>query len=815
MAYANQLINYLSKIKLGNLFKALICSSLNLVILAIIILFITKFSQGFVIPLDLYMKTNPSAFVFNIVTFHFLLSFLALIMTLYPTYIFAFLFERGKAKSYNSKNFGLIYYKYSEPNSDEDPELSKTESYIRKISGLVLFMIWIGLIAYVYNKHQIDPANSYLLYGLSVSLSILLLTFFVHLQKIKKGDNKQKLDWWANFANISFKWYIPYFILANAILCFIAWTFEWNLVTVIFQLVICFLLGAHLVIVRTFRKKIEWIENIVSYLGMHRVLGIVTLLFIIAININSSLAEKTNAINIILASLIAFYTIITLIFKMYLFLKYRNTDGNKNYIPLSFFKLKIKGYRTLLLITFFYFLWNSNRPNNLHQLSLLPKEKIEQKTIEEFCKDFQSSRDIDKDAIYYAAYGGGLKAHYWNFQILEYLDAQKAFNNIVAMSGVSGGGMGIGNFTAVKYLDYNTQEAQTLISKIKSSNILGIELSWLLGYDFLRYMLPFKSGIGKGRSHRSTNFYTENLKATELNNSITFTEVYNKLSQNKHYPNIIINSTATTDKYGIVSAINHQNIFPASLNLIDVGDKTLNYFEAITTCNRFPVISPAAYIPSKGYFLDGGYFENSGIMSLSSFQRSIEKAEQEIMELDSNYISFSNQPSKLVTVSNTKLNYLQFLLRKSGLDYTQICDQQLQNASNQTEISAIFNGAIQLDRMPNYIRARADNNQHLIDIALPYYIHISNNQWGKNDDLEELFGGNLKKEIRLIIESIVRESNDLIIKTLQTNAPEYKIESWGIIDPPTARILSRPVEIYMKAMMHHPYVKEQLESVIN
>lgn len=109
-------LNFFKKLNLGNLFKALICSFLNLLILLIIYIFITKFSQGFVIPLDLYMKTDAASFVVNILIFHFLLSFLALIMTLYPTYIFAFLFERGKKKYYSSDKKGLIFYKYTEEN---------------------------------------------------------------------------------------------------------------------------------------------------------------------------------------------------------------------------------------------------------------------------------------------------------------------------------------------------------------------------------------------------------------------------------------------------------------------------------------------------------------------------------------------------------------------------------------------------------------------------------------------------------------------------------------------------------------------------
>jgi len=113
-----QFFSDLGKISLMNLAKSLLCSNLNLIIYLIIATFVLGFAQGFVIPVDLYMCSEDHSHILNIFLFHFLLYFLALIMSLYPTYIFAILFEKTQGKYYNSKCCGLIYYGF--PGNDDD-----------------------------------------------------------------------------------------------------------------------------------------------------------------------------------------------------------------------------------------------------------------------------------------------------------------------------------------------------------------------------------------------------------------------------------------------------------------------------------------------------------------------------------------------------------------------------------------------------------------------------------------------------------------------------------------------------------------------
>lgn len=66
------------------------------------------------------------------------------------------------------------------------------------------------------------------------------------------------------------------------------------------------------------------------------------------------------------------------------------------------------------------------------------------------------------------------------------------------------------------------------------------------------------------------------------------------------------------------------------------------------------------------------------------------------------------------------------------------------------------------------------------------------------------------------MKQIIVLSNDSIIEILnKPNWNKYKFDDWGIVNPQTSRILSRPVETYMYPMMEHPHVKKQLDQILN
>lgn len=89
---------------------------------------------------------------------------------------------------------------------------------------------------------------------------------------------------------------------------------------------------------------------------------------------------------------------------------------------------------------------------------------------------------------------------------------------------------------------------------------------------------------------------------------------------NSFYPLILSNSSATHIQRGIASTVDFgdafDTIFHDAIDILDHDEKSISYAYGASSSNRFPVFSPVAKIASKGHFLDGGYFENSGLSSL-------------------------------------------------------------------------------------------------------------------------------------------------------------------------------------------------------
>lgn len=836
-----------SKIKefftLEGFFRSILASFMNVIIYGVLIALIFGFEQGIVMPIHMY-HNDWYVVLINLSAFHFFMIFIALLMSWYPVYIFEAVFTNSNnSTSWKMSHWGLIYYlprnlktendNLESANSknielDINKQIVKTESKIRKFFGMFVFVLWSWIIAAAYLKsphlsivdNEIVSLNSKLLfYGLNGSITIMVFYAFIYLNDIgNKG--KQTYEF---FASKSFaKYLILSLLIAFFLVVIISILFNWSGILVISQMIFCGLLALLFMVFRNNRanllpnKKTDQGNNetsIIALLQLMRTFGIATIIFLLAISFFADFASMINPINILMGVLIAFYTVLILPIKLFLYLNSKNDQNKWNSLNILGIKLTSTKYIVgliLLISTSSYFNYSGNDLHMLTTLSYKEKDKID---LGEFHKAYSDTRDSTITPIFYAAYGGGLKANYWNSLILECMDKDTFQKNVVAMSGVSGGGMGIGLYTMGQYqLLSNSSYPSVQSSSIGSANILSTELSWLFGWDYFRERLPNVLLLGKDRSHRSMQYYSKLYSGSDtFVDSLSFYSVYKKLFKDKGYfPNLIVNSTSTKDKYGVVSAINNDTMFSGAMNLLDIRDTTgnrytLTYLEALSTCNRFPVISPAAMIPNKGHFVDGGYFENSGIMSLISFKKSLESIEK----IDSIQKPIFNKKVKLVSVRNDKNNYLQSLLTKELGNLQVYQNNNIYKISNSSEILSILGTAAGLEKMPNYLRnligSYFNKEYELVYIDLPYYI--------THEDIEAYFGGKLSKSQMQRIDKIVTNSNKEILQILGDQDSGYNLREWGVIDPPTARILSRPVEIYMKNMIKMKSVKKSINSV--
>ena len=795
-------------------------------------------SQGHVIPLALFEDLDN--IYLNIFLIHFLLFIIGLFMSWYPTYVYAAFFGSNDKIKWEMIRCGLILYKpddtinhnipkaicdgvYKKEDSktldicNKSPKSSKNakryETHVRKFMGMMVFNVFGWMLIEIRGIHYSSDYDSLRL--IFLGLTVLSIYAFTRIsqkyEKVKtaaeneriKNDNEKNdlceqeneydkaIKVLSSFICKMQRYTIALFLLSLILLLLIIWSshaYSWSTTTIIFELILLTFLSLLNLFLRTIRKYSSWklLSNTKYYLELNRVLGILTLLIIIGFNVSESFATQLNPLIIICSYIIAFYTILIIPLKAFLYL---NSDSNNNRIwnIINHYRFNITFLALLILFTL------GLRNGSLHELRLTWYDEENEVDISSFIKHVDDLVYQEEPLIFYSAYGGGLKAHYWNLLLLDELDKQGLFSNIISMSGVSGGAMGIASFSAIKYLEEaeinNAFNRYEYFNKIGNSNALGLEMSWLLGYDLLRELVPINYTEERDRSYRSIDYYSNILNTARFKEE-SFSYIYKSLYNNlDFYPNIIFNSTSTDRKYGVVDPFK-EVVYPGAHDLLHLDNgKTPTFFEGVTITNRFPLISPAAKINGVGYFVDGGYFENSAVLSNWYFYKYLKER----------VIHFENQTALFLSIRNSKTMYLDYLYeRYNNMEHHCVRSE----TQGQMEVISVLNGAVSLDRLPFVIENTIEDNEEDISfkaIDLPYFYTI--------DEVEDYLEN--KCELNCFWK-IVEESNTCIKKCLQDGG--YNME-WGIVNPPTSRYLSAPVKLYMESMMDHPFLKEQLMRV--
>ncbi|MCB0646729.1 MAG: hypothetical protein KDC49_08700 [Saprospiraceae bacterium] len=804
----------LSKVTFINFIKVFLTNTVNIFIYLIIIVLFVNMEQGHVIPMTMY-TSGPFQNIFNIVLFHGLLFFLSMLLSLYPTYIFAVFFENTKYY-WTKTQYGLIYYfskckmedraKFeAEPEKfkctchepakaisiQEKNQLKDLESSFRKFAGMMLFIIWAWVLVTLIKVYH---HNAFIYHSLKVFNTFMTILVLIIYYKISFQHIKRKI--FDDESGMISRYLLILSFSVLALLLISVTVMGWSWLTFGLQLLLSWLLAIYALYFRNHRttSRYKWMSDIVRYLNVHRWIGFVVLGLIFVVNFNAQAAMAFNALNVLLMSLITIYTIIVLILKWMLYLNNSDCDGKENMLYVGNQKIpKV----VLPIVVGSIMILPFVMGNKLHDLRLLNSNANYKITNREYLRVLSEQLQTHTKPTFYAAYGGGLMAHYWNLLLLDTLDKTGDFDEIIAMSGVSGGGMGIASFTGIKYMEDVVKDPsfsrEEYIDRIGASSILGLELPWLFGRDLVREFLPSAAILGQDRSFRSMTYYAGELGSEAFLDSSMYRIYFDLFKANRFYPNIIFNSTSTHYRYGVASPIN-DSIYTGAENVLDLTNgQTLGFLEAASTCNRFPLISPAAKVEGKGYFVDGGYFENSGQLSLVSFKKYLEKRINPDLFPDT---------LRIISVRNSKSNYLIKLLQEVSKDTSIFHSGKLPKTS---EFQAIFSAAVNLERLPVYLKETIglhySNEYKVIPIDLPYYL--------TEEDVEDMIGK--EHPMMDIVMAKINESNDQIRQILK-KSQAYE-NDWGVINPPTSRVLSKPVKIYMQLMLRHPSVLDSFQAI--
>lgn len=785
-------------------------SWLSILFIVVIFILAAQIDQGTNLVIHL-LDHNPV----NLLLFLLILNSFSIVVSHYPTYIQTWNVSNHRLEEgyedglkwyltkYRFLGFGIITYRFTKKASyAENISVS-----LRRLLGVVLHFTIIYILLVAYGKYVSHITGTWW----TVFTIIALLTMIVYLvaeRKIKelKPPQLTKLMFWAN-------WFFFINLIVSAALLVVSALYGWSPATFGFFLLDELLSVIGFTLFRNIRlhldqKKVKTFplsifSNHQDYLLTISIVGWLSFLIVLVANIK---VFWISPITLIMAYLYLIYGMIIIPIKHFFY--YSSTKDTVS--PIT--RRIVLWVTPFLLILFIGFTYVSGVIGN--GLHLVPEQSyVENEVLTEndFVKKWEGKLSSNPQQFYIASYGGGLKANAWTMMVLEQLthfqneenESINILDQTVAMSGVSGGSLGQAFYTAL----YNpipkaVTEINQKIEEISEENFLSMDVAYTLGWDFMRELLIGKKEFqSPDRSGLAMEKYSQIIGDPSLT-ALTFQSYWkNKYDQLGYCPVLISNSTGIHLKRGIACSLglkNFANVFPSATNILDLEEdrdgqlKSLTYLGAVSCTNRFPVLSPTARVRGKGNFLDGGYFENSGMLSLLDFHG----------YLRDHYDTFANtseaRPMKkvFIQVINSQSEYLLMLLQ-GHLEALHLGEDET------GEINAIMDVVTSIELLPRYVESHFQRDEALdyVQIHLPYRISMA--------DVERMIGGKLSGTDKTVVQKIIDDNNQHI-----EGVVFQKHSHWDAIEPPLARLIGEESVNYMRAIIEEGSIFKDLRECL-
>ncbi len=294
---------------------------------------------------------------------------------------------------------------------------------------------------------------------------------------------------------------------------------------------------------------------------------------------------------------------------------------------LSMFSIKLKINFHVLFLTALILAGFFNEPHdvqlitqntNLYKQKYRPDlEQYFQQWINEKKAILNDSSQIEFPIYFVLADGGGSRSAYWTASVLTKLNIEtsgKFQDHLFCLSGASGGSLG--NMTFYSTLNQKADSAQLQnVQKYLSNDFLSFPLVRLMGPDLLLPFVPFHLVKDRADALESGFMYVDEGKSIGEFMQQPFSSLTESRDDIKRLPIICINSTRMQD--GVPAVISNIKIkkqqFGTRLDVLDQinNDEDIKIATSISLGARFPFFSPAGRIKNQ-YFVDGGYFDNSG-----------------------------------------------------------------------------------------------------------------------------------------------------------------------------------------------------------
>lgn len=501
-----------------------------------------------------------------------------------------------------------------------------------------------------------------------------------------------------------------------------------------------------------------------------------------------------NPINIVLSILYSIYGLIIHPIKHQLFYanKLENGDDCKKCRVVRAASLYVVPIALVLFAS--VAIWTTMIGNELH--TLIPVEETAAVNEVEYRSKLydQLLQNPDSTIYFISSYGGGLMANAWNNLLLDTLsnfgpEGKNILNSTVSMSGVSGGAMGQGMYTVIRKNAKSASERRRKIDTIAKSNFLSLDLAYMFGKDYIREANVWSKTFAPNRCKRSMDEYECRLDDTQMS-KLSFRQYWKEAFDKAYTPILLVNTASTHSTRGVSCPIkldDYATAFPGADDILNLrGDSSLSFSDALSTTNRFPLLSAAAKIEQHGHFVDGGYFENSGMLTSINFYR---------------YISADTAWQRLF--ANHKIIFIQIMNGK-GSQIGEMVENRtdvIDKVQASGEISAVLKTITSIDGLPKYFNSEIKKHPKIkyATLTLPYYLR-------KQD-----VNGYLRSESTPYIDTLIVRHN----REIDEIRYSYHPSSWHTAEPPLARLLSEPAFNYMKAVLQDGRVFHDLHLKIN
>ncbi|AUP77382.1 hypothetical protein [Flavivirga eckloniae] len=554
------------------------------------------------------------------------------------------------------------------------------------------------------------------------------------------------------------------------------------------------------------------LSNNIVYLQVTVFIGFLNAIFILVININDSAALIFNPILIILSYLFLFYGILVGITKNFI---YYNFSREK-------FAIRNKSRFNFLLFISFFVLFGANRLGRAYSNELFTLNLIENSSLDEHVSLMQYVDNLPNDdstRYYIGAYGGGMKANAWTLTVLNelYEKENTFFDKTIGISGASGGTIGFINMAAIINGVKDQHKWTNSIDSISTSDILSLDITHILGRDSFNHLfVPYFDLRGYDRSTKAMNVYAElSGNCDQICKPTSYREFWKTLyeKQGKRFPVLIANSTNVLGNQGMAVSVKVDDsnleslLYHGANNVLDIKKdgayKTLSYYDAASTSNRFPGISPAAKIETIGHFNDGGIYENSGLLSAYKLFKAINCYE------DVKDYKDLNQKNVFINIVNDKTQYIKYTVEKYVKEDPELKGIAVNETNDNTEINAILNSVASTEMMPLYIKnelqriAEKDSLISFETIYLPHRFTV--------EDIKSIYGKSLDfgkgvDSTNITMHKYVIRNDDTIRTYIGKNTP--------IIEPPMSRMITKKAHDFMKKMLKHPTTSKAINKIL-